>query len=247
MSQFVTGVRAHTTSFVRKPLNLALLIVLPPVVIVVYGRALEAFSPLIMSFAGGAGTDLGTMGRLTGGVFATAFLTGIIGLFQVISARHGDERLVLCGFSRFGLLASRLVTVIGVALLATSVSFVVLVATVSVSSPLLAFGALLVGGVSYGLLGMCVGALIPRELEGSLVLVFLVDFDGALSSGMFETTTVLPKLFVLYRPHKLLESAAIDGTIDIGHAIGAGGVLLLLAGLVFLVYGRMTNGGGVGL
>jgi ABC-2 type transport system permease protein len=244
MSQFSTGVRTHTTSFVRKPLNLVLLVVLPPVVIVLYGEAMEAFSalPLLSSL----GVDLGTVGRLTGALFATAFLTGIIGLFQVISARQGDERLVLCGFSRSTLLATRLVTVIGAAVLAAGVSLIVLWLTVSVSAPLVAFGALLLGGVCYGLLGMLVGALLARELEGSLVLVFLVDIDDALSSGMFiESSATIPKLFPLYRPHELLETAVIDGTVATDSALGGGVYLAVLAVLVFSVYVRVigTRGG----
>lgn len=242
MTQFVTGVRAHVTAFVRKPLNLVLLVVLPPVVTILYGEALESFSMLAGSL--GVETDLGTMGQLTGALWAIAFLVGIIGLFQVISARRGDERLGLCGFSRATLLATRLVTVLGAAVLAAGVSFAVLWTTVSVNAPLAAFGALLAGGVTYGLLGMLVGALLPRELEGSLVLVFLVDIDDALSSGLFETTTVLPKLFPLYRPHALLESAVTDGTIVTDHALGAGAYLLMLAVLAFVVYGRVTDARG---
>jgi ABC-2 type transport system permease protein len=242
MSQFATGVRAHATAFARKPLNLVLLVVLPPVVTVLYGDAMESVSMLASSL--GAGTDLGTIGRLTGALFATAFLTGVIGLFQVISARRGDERLVLCGFSRPMLLATRLVTVLGVAALAAGVSFVVLWTTVSANAPLAAFGALLAGGVTYGLIGMCIGALVPRELEGSLLLVVLVDIDDALSSGLFETTTALPKFLPLYRPHALLESAVLDGTIAAGRALGAGAYLLVLAALALVIYGRVTGAGG---
>jgi ABC-2 type transport system permease protein len=240
MSQFATGVRAHTTAFVRKPLNLVLLVVLPLVVIVFYGEAMEAFSALPMMSA--LGGDLGTIGRLTGALFATAFLTGIIGLFQVISARRGDERLVLCGFSRSTLLATRLVTVIGASALTAGVSLFVLSMTVPVSAPLVSFGALFVGGVSYGLLGMLVGALLPRELEGSLVLVFLVDIDDALSSGMFiESSATIPKLFPLYRPHAMLETAVLDGTVATDHALGAVIYLLVLAVLVFVVYIRVIG------
>jgi ABC-2 type transport system permease protein len=242
MSQFATGVRAHATAFARKPLNLVLLMVLPPVVTVLYGNAMESVSMLVSSL--GAGTDLGTVGRLTGALFATAFLTGIIGLFQVISARRGDERLVLCGFSRATLLATRLVTVIGAAVLAAGVSFAVLVSTVPVNAPFAAFGALLAGGVTYGLIGICVGALVPRELEGSLLLVFIVDIDDALSSGLFATTTVIPEFFPLYRPHALLESAVLDGTVAADHALGAGVYLLVLLALAFVVYGRVTGAGG---
>lgn len=240
MSQFTTGIRTHTTAFVRKPLNLVLLMVLPPVVIVLYGEAMEAFSSLPLLSALGA--DLGVIGRLTGALFATAFLTGIIGLFQVISARQGDERLVLCGFSRSTLLATRLVTVIGAAVLTAGVSLAVLSVTVSVGAPLVAFGALFFGGVSYGLLGMLVGVLLPRELEGSLVLVFLVDIDDALSSGMFiESSSTIPKLFPLYRPHAMLETAVLDGTIAMDHVFGAVVYLLVLAVLVFVVYVRVIG------
>lgn len=243
MGEFTTGVKAHATAFARKPTNLVLLLVLPPLVTVAYGEAMESFSTLMSPL--GIGGNLGTMGKLTGALFATAFLTGIIGLFQVISARRGDERLVLCGFSKTTLLATRIVTVIGAALLAAGASFVVLWLLVSMSAPLAAFGALLAGGIIYGLLGMCVGALVPRELEGSLILVFIVDIDVALSSGLFATTTVVPSYFPLYHPHALLSSAVLDGTIATDHVLGAVGYLLVLAVLAFIVYGRVAGVRGV--
>jgi hypothetical protein len=34
---------------------------------------------------------------MTGTLFAVAFFAGLIGLFQLISARSGDERLAPCG------------------------------------------------------------------------------------------------------------------------------------------------------
>lgn len=241
MSQFATGVRSHTTAFARKPLNLVLLLVIPPVVIILYGKAMAPFSALIASFGTGAEANLKTVGQLTGALFATAFLTGIIGLFQVISARRGDERLILCGFSRPTLLATRLVTVLGAAVLAAGVSLVVLFVTISINAPLAAFGALLAGGITYGLIGMLVGAILPRELEGSLVLVILVDIDAVLSSGLFPTTTPLPKFFPLYHPHALLESAILDGTIATDHVLGTAVYSLVLAVVVFVVYVWVTG------
>jgi ABC-2 type transport system permease protein len=238
MGQFATGVRVHATAFARNPTNLLLLFVLPPIVIVLYGEAMELFS-MVMSAS--AGYPFRIAGRITGAVFATAFLTGIIGLFQVISARRGDERLVLCGFSRTTLLATRLVTVIGAALLAAGVSLAVLWITISVNAPFTAFGALLAGGITYGLLGMCVGALIPRELEGSLVLVFIVDVDVAITSGLFTTTTAVPSFFPLYHSHSLLESAVLNRMVAAGHVLGTGVYILMLALLAFVIYSRMIG------
>jgi ABC-2 type transport system permease protein len=243
MGQFATGVRAHATAFARKPMNLVLLLVLPPVVTVVYGEAMNSFSTLLSPL--GIGANLGTMGQITGALFATTFLTGVIGLFQVISARRGDERLVLCGFSQATLLATRLVTVIGAAILAAGASFVVLWMLVSVAAPLATFGALFAGGVTYGLLGMCVGALIPRELEGSLILVFIVDIDVALTSGLFATTTAVPSYFPLYHPHALLSSAVLDEAITTDHVLGVIGYFLVMAPLAFVVYSRVTGVRGV--
>jgi ABC-2 type transport system permease protein len=242
MGQFATGVRAHATAFARNPTNLILLFVLPPVVIVLYGEAMELFS---MVASATIEYPFRIAGRISGAVFATAFLTGIIGLFQVISARRGDERLVLCGFSRTTLLATRLVTVIGAAILAAGVSLAVLWVTISVNGAFIAFGALLAGGIIYGLLGMCVGALIPRELEGSLVLVFIVDVDVAITSGLFATTTAIPSFFPLYHPHALLESAVLDGTVALDHVLGAGVYILVLALLAFVIYSRMIGVRGV--
>src|SRR5699024_3444638 len=240
MTHFTPGIRAHATAFIRKPQNLILLVVVPPVVTVLYGNALKSIS-LVLS---ATGANPGTVGRLTGALFATAFLTGIIGLFQVISARRGDERLVLCGFSRSTLLATRLLIVICAAVLATTISFAVLWATVSVDALLATFGALLVGGVTYGLIGMLIGALLPKELEGSLVLVFLVDIDDALSSGLFESTTDLMKLLPLYRPHSLVESAVTEGSVATDDVLGAAVYFLVLLVVAFVIYRRMIATGG---
>ena len=50
------------------------------------------------------------MGRVNGAIYSVAFFAGVLGLFQVISARQADERLRICGYSRSELFASRLYT-----------------------------------------------------------------------------------------------------------------------------------------
>jgi ABC-2 type transport system permease protein len=243
MSQFVTGIRAHTLQFLRKPQNLVFLVVIPPIATVMYGRAVERVSSLTVAYTS---ANLGAVGRLTGALWATAFLVGIIGLFQVISARRGDERLVLCGFSRSMLLATRCMVVFGVAVLVAVISGAVLWATVPVSAPLVAVGVLLLGGMMYGLIGMLVGALLPRELEGALVMALIVDIDDMVSSGLFfdPTSTVVTQLFPLYRPQTLLVAAVTGGSLPVDHAIGAGIYVLVLAALTFVVYGRLIDSGG---
>jgi hypothetical protein len=247
MGAFFTATRLRLTELARQPLTAILLVALPPVVIELYGTSVESF-PQLPSF----GADPAVVGRLTGALFAVAFLAGLVGLFQIISARDGDERLAIAGVPRETMLASRLVAMLVVALAGAVVAFGVFSYRVEVAAPLLAFAALVLAAAIYGLLGVIIGTLVPRELEGSVVLVFLADFDNVLSSGLFSLTATVPVPLVgdvgiaeiapLYHPHELFGTAVLDGTLASEHllpvAVWIGGLLVV----AFLAYGRSTGG-----
>lgn len=238
MNRVATGTRLRLAELARQPTTLALLVLLPPVVIEIYGIGLETF-PQVPTL----GTSPGTAGRLTGTLFAVAFLAGLIGLFQVISARSGDERLALCGYPAGTLLATRLVTLVMIAGIGALVSFAVFAWRVDVAAPLLAFGVLGLAGLIYGLLGVIVGTLLPRELEGSLVLVFMADIDNVISSGLFAVDGPWTALVPLYHPHQLFQAAALDGRLAAEHLPP---VLALIAGLLVVALAasaRATDGG----
>jgi ABC-2 type transport system permease protein len=247
MSGFVTGTRLRLTELTRQPFTLVLLLVLPPTVIEMYGVALDSFPQLP-----GVGADAATAGRMTGALFAVAFLAGLVGLFQVISARRGDERLAIAGVSRWVLLSTRLVTMLVVALAGTAVAFMIFASRVDVAAPALAAGVLVLAALVYGLLGIVVGTVLPRELEGSLVLVFLADIDNALSSGLFDVgaTVSVPAVgtlsvtdFVpLYHPHELFSTAVLDGTLATEHLLPVVGWLAVLLAVAFVAYGHSTGG-----
>jgi hypothetical protein len=124
---------------------------------------------------------------------------------------------------------------------------------VTVAAPLVAFGALVVAGLVYGLLGVIVGSLLPRELEGSIVLVILADLDNALSSGLFPIIASVPipvvgdlavtDLVPLYHPHELYATAVLDGDLATGHIAPIGAWLAALLVVAFLAYGRSTDTG----
>lgn len=246
MSRLVTGTRLRLTELTRQPLTLAMLLVLPPVVIEMYGVAVESF-PQLPSL----GADPATAGRMTGALFAVAFLAGLVGLFQVISARNGDERAAVAGFPRWTMLTTRLVTMIVVALAGAAVAFVTLAYRADVAAPSLAFGVLVLAALVYGFLGVVVGTLVPRELEGSIVLVFLADMDNALSSGLFpiDATVSLPLVgdaeatsFVpLYHPHELFTAAVLEGELATEHLSPTVAWLVVMLGIAFVAYGRATG------
>ena len=233
------GLGASLREFLRQPVNLALLVALPPVVVVSYGAVLSAFPDLPW-----LGTDPGTLGALNGALFVAAFLPGVVGLFQVISAT-ADERLALCGFPRAALFGSRLLTVGAASLLTAGLSLAVLTTRTTVADPPVAYLALVTAGLVYGGVGMLVGALLPRELEGSLVLVFLADVDEALASGIVRADTVLADLLPLHYPHALFQPA-VEGTgIAAGDALGAAGYLAALLAVALGAYVVVTGEGGV--
>jgi hypothetical protein len=190
------------------------------------------------------GADPETFGRVNGALFASAFLAGLLGLFQVVGWRAADARLVTCGFPPLGLLASRFATVLAVACLAAGVSFGTLAMSGGVEAPLVAVCGLLLAAVTYGLFGVLIGSVLPREVEGSLVLVFVSDLDSVLGSGFVGGDTILPKLLPLHYPHVLVEASITDGAVAAGDvALGVLYVLVLVA-LVGASYGRRLRAGG---
>jgi ABC-2 type transport system permease protein len=237
VSQVAVGTRLRLAELVRQPLTLALLIALPPVVIEVYGVGIASFPALP-----GLGTDAATAGRIAGTLFSVAFLAGLIGLFQVISARRGDERALVAGFAPTALLIGRLVAMFVLATAGAVVAYAVFSFHVSVAAPLVAFATLLLAGAVYGLLGAIVGAVLPRELEGSLVLVFLADIDNALSSGLFAFDVWFVEYAPLYHANALFSAAVLDGTAPTEHLWPTLALIAGLAVLAIVAYGWSTTG-----
>jgi ABC-2 type transport system permease protein len=248
MRRLATVTRLRVTELLRQPLTLVMLLLLPPIVIELYGVAVSSFPQLPT-----LGADPVTVGRMTGTLFSVAFLAGLVGLFQVISARNGDERAAIAGFPRWELLTTRLVTMLVIAGAGAGVAFATLSYTVDVAAPVLAVGFLVLAALIYGLMGVIVGTLLPQELEGSIVLVFLADIDNALSAGLFsiEASTTLPLVgeigvtdFVpLYHPHELFVGAVLEGDIASGHLPPALGWVVGLVVIAFVAYGRTAGDG----
>ena len=234
------GLAATIREFVRQPINLALLVCLPPVVITSYGSILSALPETAAT-----STSPEAMGATAGTLFVAAFLPAVIGLFQVISARRADDRLSLSGFPRNVLFAARFLAVVLASLLTAAISIAVLTTRTEVEAVLLGGGLLVFVGVLYGLIGMLIGALLPRELEGSLVLIFLVDMDEALASGIVETDSRLTALFPLHSPHDLFQAAVEGERLASGDLVAAGVYWLVVVTAVLIVYTELTDRGGV--
>lgn len=234
-SRYAAGIRASVLSFFREPLNLALLVVLPAASIHVFGVAYGQFPEF--SFLD-LPASLDTTARITGATFATGTLAGVLGLFQLISARDADHRLSICGFPAVDLLVSRFATLVVTSFVIAGVSTATLIGLMSepVSSPLFVFGGLTLVGVIYTMLGMLIGAVLPRALEGSLVLVILADMDNVIASGIFPIEDRITQLSPTSYAHDIVSQAVLDGTLAAGKVLPAMTIIAVLGSLAVLAY-----------
>lgn len=232
-----TGVRVHAIGFFREPLYLVLLVALPLLEIYFAGSALDSLPAAAFP---SMETSLATTGRLFGAMYATAVFAGIVGLFQRLSAADADRRLIIAGSSPGRLFTTRFLTTLGITLLVATVATTGLVLLEDVARPALAFGALTLAGMVYAAIGMLLGSVLPRELEGSLALVLLVDIDVVLATGLLPTDLLVGELFPLFYPYQLFEAAVVGGEIDGGHALSAVSYLGVVGVAAAAVYVRST-------
>lgn len=240
----VTGARASTASLVREPFTLALLVVLPAVSVQIYGVGLGQFDGLSL-FA--PVESLVATGRITGAVFATGALAGVFGLFGALEAREADRRLALAGFRGVELVATRVATVLAVSAVVAAVGTATLVALLARPVGWLpgVFAGLALAGVVYGLLGVLAGSLLSRELEGSLLLVFLADVDNVFASGLFAIDESVTRFAPLTHPHELVTRAVFEGALATDHLLPAFGHVAVVGAAAVATYTvRVGNGGG---
>jgi hypothetical protein len=143
----------------------------------------------------------GNKAIVNGGV-GLAFAVSGATLFSILSSSEVDQRLVLSGYRPHELLLGRL-AFLGPLGLAIAAAFSVLMTTVSQPArPWLTF----VGVAAVALLsipfGLAVGAAVPRELEGTLVLIGVVGMQLAL-----DRTSVVSRLLPFHGPQELITSS----------------------------------------
>ncbi|MFD8302850.1 ABC transporter permease [Streptomyces sp. NPDC059690] len=105
---------------------------------------------------------------------AIASLAALVGLFTILDARSGDQRLALAGFRTRRLLTARLSLVALGALIATAASVAVTAALFDARQWGLYIAANTLIGLTYGLIGVLIGSVFGRV--GGVFVAFLVPF-----------------------------------------------------------------------
>ena len=226
----LVGKRA-VADYCRRPLNLVLLVVVPVVLVFVWGPSLADFSKLF----GGSG-DRAEIEAATAG-WAAAALAGLAGFFQVTGSRATDRRLAAAG-GRFGpVVAGRLGASFGLAMLAAAGGLVALAVRTGITDPFRAVAATVLIAIIYLALGVLVGTVVTTEMNGALLVTLAWVFDVFLGPAMGSGPSVVTRVFPLHFP-----TLVLTGQVT-GHAGPLGDVgwsLLWAAGLSTLAVVRLA-------
>ena len=246
MSRVTTATRLGFREQARRPLLLVLLVGLPFFFIT---RAIAQTErlPRTITLPGNGGELLTTMRDIHGAdmaVITVAFLSALVGVFVMQSARQADRRLVVAGYRPWQALAPRLLVlsaaiavVLAVSLAVTALSF----------SPTLwlpfAVGTMIVG-VIYGLLGALAGAAVGR-LGATYLMLFAAMLDlGIVQNPMFGSgePPAWGALLPGYGPGRVIIDGAFSEHFHAWAALAIGlawSALLVVA--VLSVLGRLVG------
>jgi ABC-2 type transporter len=206
----------HARDLLRRRIAIGLLVLLP-------------LSYYLASYRSEAG------GEVAGGV-GIAFSVAGASLFSLLSSRDVDKRLVLAGYRPVELLLGRLLFLGPFGLLLSTAFSMLMVWMSDPARPWLLVLATGVVAVEAVALGLAIGSIVPRELEGTLVLIGIVGLQLATQSE-----DIASKALPLHAARQLVESSTRLSGALLGPLIIAALytlVLMLLARL--FVKDRMT-------
>ncbi|MHA2232680.1 MAG: hypothetical protein ACXAB4_09330 [Candidatus Hodarchaeales archaeon] len=146
----------------------------------------------------------------TASLTAIAILTGIGGFYMTLISQQNDRRLIMAGYRSFNIVMVK----VGISLLILGLgSILIFFLTMFVLPPKVPevfFVGVLGAGLLYAIVGILVANLIPKEFEGSILVLLFAFVDTMLitnpmAPGTYQTT--LSQLFPGYAPVQL----ALDG------------------------------------
>ena len=209
--------RRSVLDYVRRPLNLVLLVVVPVVIVVAWGGALADFSKVIL---GGTG-DRAQIEVAAAG-WATAALAGLAGFFQVSGSGSADRRLAAASSSSEPIVAGRMTAALGLSLVAGTGGLLALAVRTGIGDPVRAGAGTAMVAVIYLALGMLVGTVVRSEMNGALVITLMWVFDVFFGPALGPGSSIVTRLLPLHFPTLVLtgQSSGHGGTLgDVGWSI----------------------------
>jgi hypothetical protein len=171
--------RSFITDYVRNPVNLIMLVLVPLVFVLVAAGSIADAMELLRGRPG-LSTQTATAG------WAAGFLSGLAMYFQIRSARCADKRLLLAGLSSPRLLAARADTGLLMAALVSAVALAALAVRTGIDHPTRVIAGTLMFALIYLAIGALVGVAVANPVNGAVVilLIWMIDvFVGPTGSG----------------------------------------------------------------
>lgn len=221
----VVFMRRFLADYVRNPVNLLLLVVVPTVFVVVAGGSL-ADSAKLLGGTGGPAVETATAG------WAAAFLAGIAMYFQTAETRETDRRVVIAGLGASRLVLARLATGGCLALLAAATALVALALRTGIDDPVRAIAGTVMFALIYVAIGAAVGSMVPNPVNGTVIVLFVwiadAFFGPVMSAPDRLATRGLPGHYVTLWMVGL-PSGHSGNVGDLGWAVLATGVAVVTA------------------
>ena len=195
--------RRALLDYARRPLNIALLIAVPVMLVIALGGDLASFSKVLSTTAKPAHLDVATAG------WAAAAVAGLAGFFQVAGARQVDRRLAAssaCG--PVPVVAGRLAAASVLAAAAAATALIALTLRYGIADPARAIPAVLMVAVLYIAIGVLVGTLVRNEMNGALLVTTIWMLDVFVGSGLGGGSALIERYFPIHFPTMVLTSQA---------------------------------------
>jgi hypothetical protein len=188
-------VRRFLTDYVRNPVNLLMLVLVPAVFVVAAAGYLVDAAKLL----GDASTAASSVAIATAG-WAAAFLAGVAMYFQVSAAREADRGLVVAGLPARRLVTARLTAGVTLALLTSAVALVALQLRTGIDESVRVIAATVMFAVIYLGVGATVGARGRNPANGTVLILFVwildIFFGPSMGVATQPWTRALPTHFV---------------------------------------------------
>jgi hypothetical protein len=227
--------------FRRTPILVVLLLVLPPYFVGAFVLLVPETNIPMQIGETTTPVSMTAFAAATMTAVSVAILSGIVGLFLVLTSEAADGRLQLAGYSGLELIVARILT-LGAGVVVVSAVAVGVAIQVFEPASLWAFTAITgVLGLTYGVVGVIVGLLFD-ELGGVYVMLLLplvdvVLFQNPLASNLPEWREYLPG----YYATTALFDTAFGSGVETATTIGTLGYATVLAGLSVLVFSSVMQ------
>ena len=199
---------ANARQYVREPVNLALLLIIPPLLILAMSGALSTFSEVL-------GGNLGVRaGAGLAGLWAASILAGVASFFLSLASARVDGRLILAGLRPGAVGAAHGAVTILVAFLTTLISVSMLLATQDVARLEALFAAILMASLIYGSIGSLLSVYIHGDLEGSFVIILIFMLDAFVGGPLAAGKGVFADLLPVHFPSEITVAAMVGSPME---------------------------------